>query len=63
MKLIDPHGGVLVNREVTGRERDQLMRATSEMPRLQLNARQISDLVMIATGAYSPIEGFMKRVP
>ena len=59
MKLIDPHGGVLVNREITGRERDQLMRAASEMPRLQLNARQISDLVMIATGAYSPIEGFM----
>ncbi len=59
MKLTDPHGGVLVNREVTGRERDQLMRAASAMPRLQLDARQISDLLMISTGAYSPIEGFM----
>ena len=59
MKLTDPHGGVLVNREVNGRERDQLMRAASKMPRLQLDARQISDLLMIATGAYSPIEGFM----
>src|SRR5215510_16011046 len=59
MKLIDPHGGVLVNREVTGHERDQLMRAASRMPRLQLDARQISDLLMFATGAYSPIEGFM----
>ena len=59
MKLTEPHGGVLVNREVTGSERDQLMRAASEMPRLQLDARQISDLLMIATGAYSPIEGFM----
>jgi sulfate adenylyltransferase len=59
MKLTNPHGGVLVNREVTGRERDQLMRAASGMPRLQLDARQISDLLMIATGAYSPIEGFM----
>ena len=59
MKLTDPHGGVLVNREVTGRDRDQLMRAASEMPRLQLDARQISDLLMIAIGAYSPIEGFM----
>jgi sulfate adenylyltransferase len=29
------------------------------MPRLQLDARQISDLLMISTGAYSPIEGFM----
>ena len=59
MKLITPHGGTLVNREVTGRGRDQLMRAASELPKLQLNARQISDLMMIATGAYSPIDGFM----
>jgi len=59
MKLITPHGGTLVNREVTGRGRDQLMRAASEFPKLQLNARQISDLMMIATGAYSPIDGFM----
>src|ERR1044072_8464136 len=59
MKLITPHGGTLVNREVSGRERDQLMRAASEFPKLQLNGRQISDLLMIATGAYSPIDGFM----
>ena len=59
MKLIQPHGGVLVNREVKGCERDQLMRAMSGLPRLQLNARQISELLLIATGAYSPLEGFM----
>jgi len=59
MKLINPHGGTLVNREVKGRERDQLMRRATTMPKLQLNARQISDVLMIATGAYSPIEGFM----
>ncbi len=59
MKLINPHGGTLVNREVKGRERDQLMRFAAGLPKLQLNARQISDLMMIASGAYSPIEGFM----
>jgi len=59
MKLIQPHGGVLVNCEVEGRERDQLMRAMSGLPRLQLNARQISELLLIATGAYSPLDGFM----
>ena len=59
MKLIQPHGGVLVNCEVKGRERDQLMRAMSGLPRLQLNARQISELLLIATGAYSPLDGFM----
>jgi sulfate adenylyltransferase len=29
------------------------------MPALQLSAREISDLEMIATGAFSPIEGFL----
>ena len=61
MKLIRPHGGALVNRVVTGIERERLVQAASLMPRLQLNAREISDLEMIATGAYSPLEGFLDR--
>ncbi len=61
MKLIRPHGGTLVNREVTGLERDRLVQASVCMPRLYLNAREISDLEMIATGAYSPLEGFLDR--
>ena len=59
MKLIKPHGGKLVNREITGLERDRLMEASAEMSKLQLKARAISDLELIATGAYSPLEGFM----
>ena len=61
MKLINPHGGTLVNRQVTGRERDQLMRAATKLPKLQLTTRQISELLMIASGAYSPIEGFLSE--
>jgi sulfate adenylyltransferase len=49
----------LVNREVTGIERESLIQAAAEMPKLQLNAREISDLEMIATGAFSPLEGFL----
>jgi sulfate adenylyltransferase len=59
MRLIRPHGGTLVNREVTGIERESLIQAAAEMPKLQLNAREISDLEMIATGAFSPLEGFL----
>ena len=51
MKLINPHGGTLVDREVKGTEREQLALGAAKLPRLQLNARQISDLLMIATGA------------
>ena len=61
MKLIRPHGGTLVNREVTGYERERLVRAALEMPALCLKAREISDLEMIASGAYSPLEGFLDR--
>ena len=59
MKLIDPHGGVLVNRQLEGSEREQLVLREASLPKLQLSARQIADLMMIATGAYSPLEGFL----
>ena len=61
MKLIRPHGGTLVNREVTGVERERLIESAAGMPALRLGAREISDLEMIATGAYSPLEGFLDR--
>jgi sulfate adenylyltransferase len=61
MKLISPHGGTLVNREVNGLERERLFEAAKTTPRLILNARAISDLELIATGAYSPLEGFMLK--
>ena len=59
MKIIKPHGGKLVNRETTSAERERLIDAAQSMPALRLNGREISDLEMIATGAYSPLEGFM----
>lgn len=61
MKLIRPHGGILINREVTGSERERLIESAATMPALRLSTREISDLEMIATGAYSPLEGFLDR--
>ena len=57
--MIKPHGGRLVNRFSEGNEREELESRISKMPALRLNARERSDLEMIATGAMSPLEGFM----
>ncbi|MDH5405310.1 MAG: sulfate adenylyltransferase, partial [Candidatus Aminicenantes bacterium] len=59
--MIKPHGGRLINRIVTGSEKKQLEERAHSMPRLVLNQRELCDLEMIATGAMSPLEGFMSR--
>lgn len=56
-----PHGGRLIHRIPEGNSREEWLRLTSRMPRVRLNARQLSDVEMIATGAFSPLEGFMGR--
>ncbi len=59
MKLIDPHGGTLINREVSDTERTKLLGVAPHLPKLRVNSRVISDLELIGTGAYSPLEGFL----
>ncbi|HKV42465.1 MAG TPA: sulfate adenylyltransferase [Blastocatellia bacterium] len=59
MDTIPAHGGTLVDREITGVEREILLEKVLAMPRIDLGAREISDLEMIAIGAFSPLEGFM----
>jgi sulfate adenylyltransferase len=54
-KLIAPHGGVLGDR--TG-ERPEGVEA---LETLTLTSRELSDLDMLASGALSPLEGFMSR--
>lgn len=59
MKLISPHGGILVNREVAVPERRRLLPFATRLSQLQVSARVVSDLELIATGAYSPLDGFL----
>ena len=58
---LPPHGGTLVDRELTPEEARELGARARQMPRLMLNNREASDLRMIANGAFSPLTGFMSR--
>lgn len=58
---IKPHGGVLINRILTGEERQQALDRASGLPRIILDSWEISDLELISNGAFSPLSGFMKR--
>ncbi len=58
-ETIAPHGGKLVQRFVQAEERDRWMSRISNLPRIVLTRREISDLEMIAIGAFSPLDGFM----
>jgi sulfate adenylyltransferase len=56
-----PHGGKLVNRVLEGRAREELLERAPRLPRVPLNSRQLSDVELIAVGAFSPLEGFLGR--
>ena len=58
-ETIAPHGGRLINRLVHGEEADALRQRATSLPALQLSARQLSDLELIANGTFSPLDGFM----
>ena len=59
--LIAPHGGELINRLATPAEKQDFLAQADSLPRVQLDKRATSDLVMIAIGGFSPIAGFMER--
>ena len=60
-RLINPHGGTLINRVLAGAERDSLLSKAKSMPTLALSERSLSDLECIATGVYSPLVGFVEE--
>jgi sulfate adenylyltransferase len=58
---IAPHGGQLINRIASEAERKEFLAQADQLPRVQLDERATSDLVMIAIGGFSPLKGFMEQ--
>lgn len=59
--LIQPHGGKLVDCSLRGYERQSALENAHALPRVTLSERNLADLECIATGVYSPLDGFVSE--
>jgi len=60
-KLVPPHGGQIKPLILEGEELDLERERARSLPVVRLTSRETSDLIMMATGAFSPLEGFMGK--
>jgi len=58
---IPPHGGNLVPLLVEGAELDQGLDKAQHLPQITMTSREVSDLIMLGMGAFSPLTGFMAQ--
>jgi sulfate adenylyltransferase len=58
---IAPHGGTLINRLASAEQKVLFLDKADFLPRVTLDERAFSDLVMIAIGGLSPLTGFMGK--
>ena len=59
--LVPPHGGRLLPRLIGGDERDAALSEARTLSQVRLSSREVSDLIMLAMGAFSPLQGFMGK--
>ena len=59
--LITPHGGRLINRIVDSSRAEALAAEAAAMRSITLSTKQACDLEMMATGAFSPLTGFVGK--
>ena len=59
--MITPYGGRLIPLLAEGAERLYYLEEAQGLNQLKLNTREYSDLIMLATGSYSPLKGFVGK--
>ena len=58
---VEPHGGSLINLMVDEERGAVLKEIALNLSDITLNGRQLCDLELLATGVFSPLDGFMTR--
>lgn len=59
--LIAPYGGALVQAFVHKQDQQDLHARLPQLKRIDISARELIDLELIASGAYSPLTGYMDK--
>jgi sulfate adenylyltransferase len=57
--LIAPHGGVLKELYLPRADAEALKQYSASLPGIDLNPRQLCDLELLLSGAFSPLDGFL----
>jgi len=60
-RLIEPHGGTLINLLVNTERKANLHALSRTWPSWDLSPRQLCDLELLLNGGFSPLKGFMTR--
>ena len=60
-RLISPYGGKLVDLLVTGTQREEWLALAAKLPSIKITTRNLCDLELLATGAFSPLTTFMAK--
>src|SRR5437879_4246910 len=63
MALVSPHGKekTLKPLLLAGRELEEEQAKARSLPQVRMSSRETSDLIMMAIGAFTPLDGFMGR--
>lgn len=59
--MIVAHGGKLINRILTGKEKEEAVELGKTLPKISVGLDALNDLENIANGIFSPLTGFMNR--
>ncbi|MGI8734076.1 MAG: bifunctional sulfate adenylyltransferase/adenylylsulfate kinase [Pyrinomonadaceae bacterium] len=59
--LISPYGGALVDLRVSEEELPEFTNYANQLKSIQLSTRSVCDLELLASGAFSPLDRFMRQ--